>query len=1164
MNQFRCSANLWLVLLFGFAFACLASTGTSVNGDEPKPDAKQTKLEQWLKHMSSEEMLSIAGDSAMPETISELYDSREQLNSGLVREFARRLEVTKTNSAKTQQRNGVATSGSGAMAVEKVAFEDKFVPVEIRIKNVDGEAFHGQPFSTGSLQVEFESGHGPIVFPDHHLFLDAIDQRVHYATFDITYQGKDGEAKWMVDRIRINFLIRGADPCQVSLSSVSGVLLDGKDIEMSQNDVRHRELLRQWWSQFSVVPASYGPEQRELKETILDILSRRLQLPGPWPSVTQSDDAANESSLEHQFERGIGMLFGIESVTLAMQAEATLSESGRVEKADQPLPPLRPFESVAIQPAPHDTWIEPIAKHVPAECFYLRTGGLANYRQFRQFLLGWGGDLNDIVSNGAMDHRSRERIEGQLGISPDSIRAETFDPLITDMALIGLDPMFDDGAAVGILFQATESVKLAEVIKEHRHQASLRVPNSEVKRVSIEGHDVSFITSNDNRIRSFYTIKDNYHLVTNSQHLVSRFIQASQGINSLGALNEFRHARSQTSQIIKRRLNQEPLAMLYLSDPFFQHLISPGFRIELTRRHQAENELRQFQLALMMAKSERLDATTIDRLIELKYFPPRFGTRPDASYLILERGNLRDSLRGAMGYFTPIADVPPQQATRTEVIAYQQFIVEYSQKWRKIDPVTVVFSSDQPDGNGIFRVGLDIVITPYAQQHYATLREHLATAGGQRVAPMRNDLVSLDTSIRLEHDSFSSHRLYLGLRDDDVPFMLKHGEIELLNEARGTSYAKNNSYAAISPPSNEMLKFLASVFNRVQREHDVRKVAVAPLPPAPRPPANGVGPFGLLGFLIAGVVVNNNHNLLKDTLQHLLPVASNYEWTVASLNQSLREEALQEIATEWVNDAPQVRLRVGSLSNSKVEPYIQAYTYLASRRTSYENSRFLNDATEWLQLPIEESRQSIETVLGTQLRCPLGGDFQLNHGDGHSCWTGTRWPTASLFTETTTPASWKFSFLDWLRGLELQFNLEQTTLRANINLKIYQPADRKGSTKWKPLVVNATSASHGKLAAQQHIARDQVSSFAKPLWILGVQVRGGNPWFEIASIYPESPASRFGLLAGDRILSVNQVTPYSRVHLSELVASARDQTGTASLRLLRKGSEFTSHIVFRK
>ncbi len=226
---------------------------------------------------------------------------------------------------------------------------------------------------------------------------------------------------------------------------------------------------------------------------------------------------------------------------------------------------------------------------------------MANYHQFRQFLLGWGGSLNDIVSTGGVDHRSRERIEGQLGLAPDQFATDEFDALITDMALIGCDPMFDDGASIGILFQARSDKDLASVIKDQRNQARLRVPESEERRVTIDGHDVSFLTSVDHRIRSFYAIDGDFHLVTNSYHLLTRFFQAGSGTGTLGSLNEFRYARDQTNQIGKAN-PQQPLAILYLSDPFFQNLISPHYRIELTRRRQAAQELKQYQLALMVSK----------------------------------------------------------------------------------------------------------------------------------------------------------------------------------------------------------------------------------------------------------------------------------------------------------------------------------------------------------------------------------------------------------------------------------------------------------------------------------------------------------------------------------------------------------------------------------
>ena len=1152
MNQLRCHAHLWFVSFSVLLFLLIGGTVASMNGDDPKAKTTNEQLEQRLRGMTNEQLRSLAKDGPVPATISDLHVAPDQLSNSLVKELARRLETPKSPTAETTDVKGTATADSksdvGDEVDDKVSVEDMLVgPAEIKLEKAAVETFLGKPFSTGSLELKFEPGHGPVIYPDQQLFLDATDKRAHYITFELIYQEPKGELRMMVDRIRIIFLLRGVDPCQLSLSSVNGVLLDRQNIKLLDDNNRHSELLRQWWTQFSVIPTSYSREQRELKESLLDVLARRLQLPGPWPAIAKIEDGVDETSLEHQFERGIGMLFGIESVKLAMHADTALSQSGRREKADQPIPARPTLQSVAIPEAPPATWIEPIAMHVPAECFYLRTGSLANYRQFRQFLVGWGGGLNDIVSTRAIDHQSRERIEGQLGLSPDQIATDTFDKLIADMALIGCDPMFDDGASIGILFQARNSDDLASVLKVQRNQARLRVPESVESRVTVENHNVSFLTSDDHRIRSFYAIDGNFHLVTNSYHLLSRFLQASKGAGSLGRLNEFRYARDQTKEIGPNS-QQQPLAMLYLSDPFFQNLISPHYRIELTRRRQAAQELKQYHLALMIGKAEHIDAVTTNQLIESELLPKGFGTRPDGSYPMFENGKLRDSQRGALGYFLPIPDVRLQHATPTEVSSYDQFIAQYSQEWRKVDPVTVVFSRNTSDKDGLQQVGLDIVITPYARQHYALLSQHLAPASEQRVAPMKDDLVSLDTSIHAGQGSPVSHLLYLGLRDDDVPYVFEDGQIKLANRSQGSTYAQSNSYAAISPPSTGVLQILASAFNRVQRKQDVEAIQ-AELAPVVGPPVGGAGGFSLFNLFVSYAILKSG-----DALKYAGSVSSDDNWMVASTNRALRQDVLNEISPVKLNSAPQVRLRVKSLANSKVEPYIQAYTYLASRKASYENARFLNDVTSWLQLPIQESRDSVETVLGAHLRCPLGGEFGLRDVDGHSYWAGTQWPETSYFAETKTPASWKFAFLDWLRGLDLRFGIDQTTLRAHIDMLVQQPAGQNRNDQWTPLQLQGTGNPAQAVAIDKLPVVVPSDSPLMPTWILGIRFESGTQSFRVTAVYPNSPASRSGLLVGDQILAIDRVKPESSEHLAELIESARDGKGTVSVQLRREGS----------
>ena len=1154
MNCLKYQPNLRYGVVSSLVTILIVVAVASLNGDDPKHKEQHDRLAERLQEISNQELLAIVEGKDTPAAIGVLQTPPARLNEAVMAELARRLEPKlakpEVNPPKVTADAGLANPDLNPKPKADLPTDISVVqppaePAEVKLARVSVESFSGTPFAVSMVELTYEPGHGPMIYPDQPLFLDSTDQRAHYAVFDLSYQGSDQQPTRMVDRLRALFLVRGSDACQVSLSTATASLTDKTDVQPVQGEGQHVDLLNQWWTQFSVIPTSYGREQRELKESLLDILARRLELPGPWPSTAKFKEGADETSLEHQFEHGIGMLFGIESVKLAMRADTALSQSARSEKADRPVPPRPVLRSVEILQTPADTWIEPIAMHVPAECFYLRTGSLANYRQFRQFLLGWGGSLNDIVSNGAIDHQSRERLEGQLGLSPDHFATEEFDPLIADMALIGCDPMFDDGASVGILFQAREAAALANHIKIQRNQARSRVPKSEERRVTVDGHDVSFLTSDDHRIRSFYAIDGDYHLITNSYHLLTRFLQSSDGMGSLGALNEFRYARDQTNRTSKTKPHQ-PIAMLYLSDPFFQNLVSPHYRIELTRRRQAAQELKQYQLALLVAKAERIDAVTTDQLIESELLPAGFGTRPDGSYPILEEGKVIDSARGALGYFLPIPDVSVQKATQTETSSYFQFMAQYNQEWRRVDPVTVLFSGNKTDQQGLQQVALDILITPYAQQRYSLLTQYLAQANDHRVAPMKDDLVSLDTSIRGGTQGQVPHLLYLGLRDAEVPFSFENGQIKLTGQSAASTYARKYSFAAISPPSTDLLQTLAMVFNRVQRNQDTpvpqpKRPAVMP------PPATGLPKAGLYALFTPYVILKS-----LDAMKNISFVSSDDKWMVASGNLSIRKDILQELNSEEISQSPQVRLRVKSLADSKVEPYIQAYTFLASRKASAENARFLNDFMSWLQLPIGESRDSVENALDAQLRCPLGGNFKLSNRNGHSYWAGNEWPETSYFAETKTPESWKFAFLDWLRGLDLRFDINQTTLRTQIDMLVRNP---DGDDRWTPLKLQGPLNPTNVVITEQSPFALQSGFRSMPTWVLGIRVEPASLPLKVVSVFPGSPAERAGISVSDQIIAIDRVKPQSSGHLSELISSARDKSGTVSVRLVRDNTE---------
>src|SRR6056297_685886 len=664
---------------------------------------------------------------------------------------------------------------------------------EVIIEKVVTEAVEGDPLGAGRIEVVYLDDHGPVIYPDQRLVLEATDQRAHYVTFDVEYQVSESHSPYLVKRIETTFLLKGDQPIEFSLRGPDEVLVDDR-IDPALGDAAARIRIRQrWWEIFSKVPEETSAEERALHDALLEVLARRHGLPLPHPTASNRGSVAKPSlDLESQFERAIGMLVGLESVKLAMQDEVTLRETTLQQAADQPIPrptPIRSLEVPAYRPVP----IERIAMRVPAECFYLRTGSLSNYFYFRDFLVGWGGSLNDIVSPRAFDHDVRRKIETQLGLDTSQIEVGQWDHLISDLALIGGDPLFHDGAAVGVLLESDVPKALINRVQQQRLGLREQHPDATERRLQLRGRWVSVLSTPDHRVRSFYAIDGAYHLITNSEHLVDRFLDTADGDRSLGQLNEFGYAKTKAISDGSTR------AFLYLSDPFFQNLISPHYRIEMTRRTAAKRALRNLQLAHLLAEAEGVPSESVKDLTAAKFLPRGSAELPDGSSAIYRDGRYLDTLRGASGAFLPVPDVPLQKATRTEVAGYKRFIADYDREWGRIDPVTVVFSGrNHPKERGLDKISLDIIVAPYARRRYALLNTHLADADSTRLTSVEDDLISVQAAVRLRPSS-SAHLLSVGLQDDHVPFAVEHGQVKRLGETPDTTFAESRCYAAITP-----------------------------------------------------------------------------------------------------------------------------------------------------------------------------------------------------------------------------------------------------------------------------------------------------------------------------------------------------------------------------
>ena len=886
---------------------------------------------------------------------------------------------------------------------------------------VAGQAFAGDPFGVGKLDIIIGDDLDIRWRPDEPLFLHEASNRTRYPAFVTSYRIAGEETTPHLRQLTVFYLFRESEPLGLSVKTASAEVTKVQCVPVVVGQESYRQLQNEWWTSYSSdVSALRGP-QRQVKEYLVRMLGRRLDLPPPPRSAKPASEQPM-AELERQFERGVSTLFGIDSVLLAMQDDVLFQDSGHEEIADQPLPAPVNVRPVRLPTMPANVPVESIALRVPQECFYVRCQRLANYIWLRRFVMHWGGSLHEIVSTSALDYQIRQTMERQLALSPKASQELLIDETLADMALIGCDLFFRDGAAVGVLFEAKDGDRLNSIIQQQRASVKRVNPSAEQKTVYIENRAVSLLSTSDNVVRSFHVVDGNYHLVTNSHYIAGRFLQTGDRQGGLGQLNEFRYART------KDQSNRNTPIWIYLSDPFFRKLTSPQYRIEMRRRARALAELKQLRLAGLVAASEGNSVDSLRILMDEEYVPAGFAQRPDGSQPILVGDDAIDSLRGRAGTFLPIPDMTIAKATRSEVADYADFTNGYRRQWRATDPVIVSMSSSPAGRADREKVSLGILVTPYARERYDALARYLAPASATRIARLPNDALSMEAGLR---DRGQQYQVHVGLQDSEVPYVIREGAIERKAAFESTTYFRRNSYAVVNPSGTDGLRLLSRFTRSLEYgEFDV------PSADRPRPRATG-DPEMRVAYAAGGLLATTMAGFLESLFVGL-SIEDREAWTVMGRGAQIRESVLSRLSLEQVAIPAQMRLRMVDVNETAVAPYINGFTYLESRKVSAANAQLLNLLNQQLNVQPPVAQSEAERLLRARLVCPLGGEYQLLTESAVPYWTSSGWTTKSYYDLNKVPSDYRFPFLDWLRGLDVAFNLTPDTLLANVELEVRQ------------------------------------------------------------------------------------------------------------------------------
>ncbi|WP_428304092.1 hypothetical protein [Lacipirellula sp.] len=840
------------------------------------------------------------------------------------------------------------------------------------------EAYAGEPFGVGRVTVAADRPVSPL--DDERFTVASPDGRVLYPVI------QDAPVRRLLRRllevdsprqVTMYFLFHGDQPFELEAFAPTEQKIR---VTPRINPAGRQALLDQWWQQYSTrwKNLRQNPQFPPVVENFLAAnLSRRLGKPLPEP--TGGLFAALSSPKATVWDE----LFNTESHQLALDQQI-LAATPAAAGEPQPLPaPLPWFALPEGGEELNGVEVEPIALHVPVECFYVRFGNFTNYLWFRDLNKKWQGDLGNMLMRRGIDRAATQRLEQQLSLRENALAKFLGPQVIADVAMIGLDPYIAQGGAAGILFQAKANPLLANDLNTQRRQALKNYPDATESTVKIAERDVSLVATPGGEVRSYYVQDGDFHLVTTSERLVQLFLLAGQGERSLAASTGFLGMRKRLP------VSRNDAVFAYIPPEFFQSLSSPGMWIESQRRARSAREVKLLELAQLEARAEGIDATTVEQLVAAGLLPAGFGQRFDGSQLVVLGDAASDSVRGRPGLFLPTGEVEVTAVSAAEVAAYRDFSERFRQEIGQLPPIGAGIARVPIEGGGE-TIAIDVVATPLNDVKLGRLPTTFGPPSSERLGPIAGNVISaeavLDSPLPFGAAAAEPNHMFLGIRDFRTPLVVDNGSV-----------------AAGAAPA-ELVRMYVGAW--------------------PKP--------GILRLFMGDSLAQSEQPIpgVQSTWQ-----AKRDDFLLISFKPDLVREVLPQLQMVPIEKPGQLWIDVADLSDKQLAATVSAFGYMRTRETSVAACRLMNTLANQLHVPREDCQSVAERLMDGKFVCPLGGTYELvDVPSGEPMWTSTAILPQNRFQLTAAPEDFQLPLLTWFRGLRAEARLDSAAIEAHVEI----------------------------------------------------------------------------------------------------------------------------------
>ncbi len=339
--------------------------------------------------------------------------------------------------------------------------------------------------------------------------------------------------------------------------------------------------------------------------------------------------------------------------------------------------------------------VSPLARCVPDE-FYL-----AEFRSAASLLEAlaqgrrWSSYFATQARLDAAGIDIARRVQEQLALDVSPALRGVLDATTTGIALTGSDPFLAEGSDVTVLLQLRRPEDFRRAYADRTLDAATRA-HGEVQRSEGKLLGVDYIElRTPDRALSIYAAspRPDLYVRSNSKVALRRVLEAVLGKTArrLGDSAELRYLRT----LMPAKADED--GILYVSEAFLRHLISPQLRLTERRRLIGATHLRMIAFAAQLYRTQFGKApASLEELASSGCAPGEFNkgvlTCPFGGTYSLnaDRTAGLSSVLNRADFLTPCCELALSEVSTEEARDYAQFVRAYDRSWRSyFGPLTL-------------------------------------------------------------------------------------------------------------------------------------------------------------------------------------------------------------------------------------------------------------------------------------------------------------------------------------------------------------------------------------------------------------------------------------------------------------------------------------------